>query len=223
MQIALARRHLDVEGDEAARRERERRDVHAHHATVEDDPRVRAPLVDLEVVDDRVTADLLLAVAREAQVDGQRIRLDELLRCLQQDEELALVVGDAARVRPLVLDRELERLALPEVERGRRLDVEVPVHEDGRGVLGVGRRWDVAQGELLLPERRQIGGAADAPDEVAHPLPCLLDVLPVRRIRAHGGNREEFTEFVAPGLVHGARLYASNARRRRDVRPRRLD
>jgi hypothetical protein len=29
----------------------------------------------------------------------------------------------------------------------------------------------------------------------------------VRGIRAHRGNREEFTELVAPGLVHGARLY----------------
>ncbi len=139
------------------------------HAAVEDDRRVRAAVVDGEVVDDRVAADLLLAVAGEAQVDGQRVRLDELLRRLEQDEDLALVVGDPARVRPVVADRQLERIGLPEVERRRRLHVEVPVAEDGRRVRRVGRRRDLAERELLLAERRQLGGAADAAGSARRP------------------------------------------------------
>ena len=187
-----------------------------HHAAVEDDACIRAAVVDGEVVDDRVAADLLFAVAREAQVDRKRVRLDELLRRLQEDEELALVVGDPARIRPLVLDRERERVALPQLERRGRLHVEMPVTENRRGVLGIGRGPDLAERELLLAERRQIGGAADAPDEVADPLARPLHVLAVRRIGAHRGNRQKFTEFVVPGLVHGARLYV----RRRVMRRR---
>ena len=103
VQVALARPHLDVE-----RRSRPRvassnvGHVAAQHPAVEDDARVGAALVLRDPVDDRVAADLLLAVAREAEVDRQRVRLDEPLRRLEQDAELALVVGDAARVRPLV-------------------------------------------------------------------------------------------------------------------------
>ena len=165
----------------------------AQHAAVEDDRGVGADGVVREVVDDRRAADLLLAVAREAQVDRQRVRLDELLRGLQQDEELALVVGDAARVRPLVLDRELERVGLPELERRRRLHVEVAVAEDGRRVLRIVRRADLAERELLLAERRQLGGAADPPDEVADPLAGALDVVAVRRIGADPRDRDELT------------------------------
>src|SRR5205814_10137427 len=176
------------------------------------DRRVRAGVVGGEVVDDRVAADLLLAVAGEAQVDRERVRLDELLRRLEQDEDLALVVGDAARVRPAVPHRQLERLALPEVERRGRLHVEVAVAEDRGRPLGVAGRRDLAQRELLLAERGQLGGAPDPADELADPLPGALHVLAVRRVGTHARNRDELTELVAPGLVHGARLYASRAR-----------
>ena len=41
----------------------------------------------------------------------------ELLGRLQLHPELALVVGDAARVEPLAADGRLERIGLPELER----------------------------------------------------------------------------------------------------------
>ena len=75
------------------------------HPAVEDHAGVGAALVLRDVVDDRVAADLLLAVEREAEVDRQRARLDEPLRRLEEEPELALVVGDAAPVRPLAADR----------------------------------------------------------------------------------------------------------------------
>ena len=96
-------RTFDVERRQPARRElerraRRRRSMPPSKITPASAPRSSCA----DVVDDRVAADLLLAVAREAQVDRQRVRLDEPLRRLEDDPELALVVGDAARVRPLV-------------------------------------------------------------------------------------------------------------------------
>ena len=135
--------------------------VALQHPAVEDHARVRAALVLRDPVDDRVAADLLLAVEREAEIDRQRVRLDEPLRGLEHEQELALVVGDAARVRPLAADLELERVGLPEVERRGRLDVEVVVDEDGRRVAGAVGGRDLAEHELALAERRQLGGAAD--------------------------------------------------------------
>ena len=221
VQVALAGAHRHVEGDQPARREVEDGDVHPEHAAVEDDRHVRAAVVDGEVVDDRVAADLLLPVAGEAEVDRERVRLDEPLRRLEQDPDLALVVGDPARVRPLVADGQLVRVGLPEVERRRRLHVEVPVAEHRRRGCRIVRRGNLAERELLLPERRQLRGAADPPDEVADPLARPLHVLAVRGIRAHARDRDELLQLLVPGLIHEARLYASSARRRRADRPRR--
>ncbi len=221
VEIALPRRHLDVEGDEPARREAEHRHVDAEHSAVEDDARVRAPLVLLDPVDDRRSADLLLAVAREAEVDRQRVLLDEPLRGLEQDVDLPLVVGDAARVCPVVADRQLEGVRLPQVERRRGLHVEMAVDEDGGRVVGIHRRADLTERELLLAVRDELGGsAALRTDEVADPLARPLHVLAVRGVRAHARDRDELSELAAPGLVHEAGSYAGGALGRRGDPPR---
>ena len=67
-----------------------------------------AAIVLTNEVDDRVAADLFLPVAGDPQVDGQRSLLPEQLGGLQQREQLALVVGDAAGVVPAVAFGELE-------------------------------------------------------------------------------------------------------------------
>ena len=78
-------------------------------------------------------AQLLLAldqhpdVARERPVDREQ-RLDRR----ERREDLALVVGDAARVEAAVADLGLERRRVPELVRSRGLDVVVAVDEDGR-------------------------------------------------------------------------------------------
>ncbi len=149
-----------------------------------------------------MAADLLLAVERDAEVDGQRVRLDETLCRFQDEPELALVVGDAAAVRPLAADVELERVGIPQIERCGRLDVEVVVDEHGRRVARAIRGADLAEHELALAERRQLGGAADAPNQVADPLAGALDVLPVGRVGAHTRDCDQLRQLGAPGLVH---------------------
>ena len=82
----------------------------ADHAAVEDDRRVRAALVGLEELDDRVAAGLLLAVAAEADVDRQLAGPRELARAGEQHVQLALVVDRAAPVEVAVADLGLERV-----------------------------------------------------------------------------------------------------------------
>ena len=100
----------------------------------------------------------------------------------------------------------------------------VAVHEDGGRVVGILRRTDLAQRELLLSVGRQLGRAAALrADEVAHPLARLLHVVAVRGVRAHARDRDELSELAAPGLVHEARSYAGSALLRRGEPPRRRD
>ena len=134
VKVAAAGVDAEVEVDEPARGEVEERHAALEHAGVEDHARVAAALVGFQVLDDRVAAGLLLAVAADPQVDGQLAAGAQLLRRLQEHEELALVVGDAASVEPFVAKRRFERVGLPQLERRRRLDVEVPVTDDGRRV-----------------------------------------------------------------------------------------
>ena len=80
VQVALARAHAHVEVVEPAAGHVERRDAAREHARVEDDGGVRAALVLLQPLDDRVAAELLLPVAGEAHVDRQLARERELAR-----------------------------------------------------------------------------------------------------------------------------------------------
>ena len=137
VQIALAGSHSHVEERDAARRDLEDRNAGLEHVPIEDHASVSSSLVGLQEVDDRMAAALLLAVTGEPHVHGQRALGCEERRGLEQEVELALVVGDAARIEPAVPDRRLERRALPSVERIRRLNVEVTVRDDGRRGVGI--------------------------------------------------------------------------------------
>ena len=206
MQVALAGPHLDVEADEPSRRELDRRHVPPEHPAVEDHTGIGTTLVLRHPVGDRVAADLLLAVVRDTEVDGQRARLDEPLCGLEDEPQLALVVSDAAAVRPLAANVELERVGLPELERRGRLDIEVVVDQDRRRVAGPVRGGNLAERQLALADRRQLRRAADAADEVADPLPRALHVVPVGRVGAHARDRDQLRQLGAPGFVHEAIL-----------------
>ena len=117
----------EIERRQAAGRDRDRRQVAVLHPAVEDHARVGAALVLPEELDDRLAADLLLAVRDDAQVDRQGALGREQARRVSEHPELALVVGGAPRVEPLAADGRLERVRLPEIERRRRLHVEVRV------------------------------------------------------------------------------------------------
>src|SRR5215213_262811 len=98
---------------ETARRDVERGNVARDHPAVEDDAGIRPALVGGEVVDDRVAARLLLAVAGEPHVRGQPAGPRQPRGGLEQEEELALVVGDPSPEDLAVPDADLERRRLP--------------------------------------------------------------------------------------------------------------
>src|SRR5205807_7465359 len=94
----------------------------------------------------------------------------ELRGGLQEYTGLAFVVGDPPRVCPAVAHRELERVALPELERRGRLHVEVAVDEHGGRVGRTGGSPELAEREKPLAERRELGRPARGTDEGADPL-----------------------------------------------------
>ena len=81
-------------------------------------------------------ADFLLALEDDADVDRQAaVLLQVRFDGLEVHEDLALVVGGAARVDLAVADRRLERRRLPQLDRIDRLHVVVAVEEDRRRAL----------------------------------------------------------------------------------------
>ncbi len=216
MQVPLPGPHLDVEVRDPPRRDLEDRDARLEQVPVEDDTGVAPTLVRRQEVDDRVAAGLFLAVAREPHVDRQRALGGQKRRRLQQEVELPLVVGHAARVEPPVAHRRLERRALPALERLRRLDVEVPVGDHRRCAVRVLRRAELADHERLVSRLDDLGLAPGGADEVAHPLGGAHDVGRPLRVRADAGDAEKLGELLHPlcwRLRHGRRslfLYATS-------------
>ncbi len=157
-------------------------------------------------------ADFLLALEHDLHVDRQpagllQMRFDRL----EVHEDLALVVGRAARVDLAVADRGLERRRFPQVHRIDRLHVVVAVEEDGRRAF---RAQPVAVDDRIAWRVDQAHVAeADAAHLVGGPLGAAADVGGVLRQRADAGNREILLELfdvaVAVGvdevddLVHG--------------------
>ena len=195
VEVALTRPNRDVEVDEPARREHERGQAAPDHVGVEDHRRVGAALVGREEVDDRVAADLLLAVAAEPDVDRQLARPCELAGGREQQVELALVVDRAAAVEVAVAELRLERIALPELERRRRLHVEVAVAEDGR------RRPASGGGDLA--DRERAGRSSRRP-------------RPARRRRAtksrtHSAARRTSAPCAGSALTEGMRRNSASS------------
>ena len=143
--------------------------VLADHARVEDDGGVRAALIGLEEVDDRVAPGLLLPVAGEAHIDRQIACLRERSRARQQHVELALVVGDAPTVESIAPDLRLERRRFPEVERIGWLHVEVPVAEHRGRRVCVARCANLAHGQRLAVPVDDLTGPAGSADQIADP------------------------------------------------------
>ena len=89
---------------------------------------------------------------------------------LEDEIGVALVVDGAPRVQVAVADLGLERVGLPEVERRRRLDVEVAVEEDGRRLVRARGGADLPDRERMPVRVDELGLAAGRADELAHPL-----------------------------------------------------
>ncbi len=175
------------------------------HAAVEDHGRVGTAHVGGEEVHDLMAARLLLRVARHPHVHRQLPRCGQLRGGLDEHVELALVVRDPAPVEPAVPFLERERIGLPELERIRRLHVDVPVDEHRwRGSV---RRLQVADDQRLRIGRNDLGLAARTAHEPGEPLRGGADVVGVRRVGADAGNADQLSELVEPGLGHGGRVY----------------
>ena len=195
-----------MEVGDSARRDEERGSTRPEHVPVEDHARISPALVRLEEIDDRVPARLLLAVAREPHVHGQGAVCCEQRGRLQEDVQLALVVGDPACVEPAVAHGRLERGRLPEVERRGRLDVEVPVRDYRRRTVGALGRAELADDERMLLGRHQLGLPAGGADEVPHPFGGEHDVVAMLGIGTHARDAEELGELLHPlcgRLRHG--------------------
>ena len=166
-----------------------------HHAAVEYDGGVRAAFVLHDPVHDRVTADLLLAVAREAEVDRKVTRCSEQLGSLQQHVQLALVVGDSARVQPAVALDQLEWGRLPQLERVGRLHVEVAVTENRGRLARVGGGRHLADHERPGAPRDHLGVAAGSTDTCGHPVGRCGNVILMIGVGADGGDCDELGEL----------------------------
>ncbi len=83
-------------------------------------------------------ADLLLAFDQELDVQREPAALlDECLGELQHDQDRTLVVRHSSPADHIVVHCHLERVRAPLAEASGRLNVVVPVHEDGRCSRGV--------------------------------------------------------------------------------------
>src|SRR5262249_51559226 len=146
----------------------------------------------------------------DAAVDGQGAGSRKVAGSLQQCVQLALVVRDAARVQPAVADRCFEGRRVPEVERRRRLDVEVSVDEDGRGPLAVHRGAQLADRQWTAVPVDDLTRPAETPNELADPPPRAPPRPGVPRLGADARNTKELPELGEERAVrngHGGRVY----------------
>ena len=134
-------------------------------------------------------ADFLLALEDDLHVDRQlagllQVRLDGL----EVHEDLALVVGRAARVDLAVADGRFKRRRLPQLDRIDRLDVVVAVEEDRRRTFGAQPVAvdDGVAGRFDEPDVVE----ADAAHLLGRPLGAAPDVAGVLRQGADARNRE---------------------------------
>ena len=141
-------------------------------------------------------------------------------RALQQRPELALVVGDAARVKPLVADGRLERLRCPRA-RAAPAAARRSGRRRGSSARRRARRADLADRRAAAASLDELGLAAGAPHEVAHPLPRPPHVAGVRGVRADARDAEQLARArrARPGPRRGEstadvrrRIYATSRR-----------
>ena len=201
MEVALAASQPHVEVEEPARAEAEGRNVLARHRAVEDDAGVRAALVLGQEVDDRVAAGLLLPVECDPHVDGQLALARQKLRRLEQQVGVALVVGGAPRVQVAVADLRLERGRLPEVERRRRLHVEVAVEEDGRRTPAPPRRRGSLRPRAAAPPWRRARPPRRRRGRSRRPTRRPAARPRCGRVGAHARDAKPLGELLEPGGV----------------------
>ena len=158
------------------------------------------PGVGLGPVADGVAADLLLRVDHEAHGDGELARRGEELGRLQEHEEVRLVVGDAASDEEAVALGQRPRVRLPQIERIGRLHVEVRVRQHRGSVrpveAGTSPRTSGRPGPL-----GDLDLSAGGADPRRDPVRRAREVLRVRRVGAHGRDRDQLAKLGDERIV----------------------
>src|SRR5205807_6899727 len=108
----------------------------------------------------------------------------------------------AAGVEVLASDLGLKGRGVPQLEGVGRLDVEVPVTEERRRVLGVRDGAKLADGQRLTLPVDQLSVAAGRADEVTHPPAGRPHLAGSIGVRADRGDAQEARELVKP-VRHG--------------------
>ena len=161
-------------------------------------------------LDDGVAADLLLTVEGDPDVHRQPALARKLLGGLQEEIGVPLVVDRPATVDPAVAHDRLERRRLPELERIRRLDVEVAIEEHCRRIRSTARCGDLTDGERLLIRVDQRGVTAGAAHKFTEPLARSPNVSSVSWIGTDARNPNPLEQLVEPSRIglagHGAHL-----------------
>ena len=210
VQVGRAGPHLDVDIERAARADREHGCLGVEHRSVEDHAGVGVRRLALDELDDRRSADLLLAVTAEADVHGQLPVARQIRGGAKQRPELALVVGDASRVEPAVAHLGLEGLAFPQLERRGRLHVEVAVAEDQRSSARVVARRDEAVDEGPLARPGELCRSAGAANELEDPVGRGSHVARPGWIGAHARDPQKLDKLGQ--LARGERAVLSARR-----------
>ncbi len=151
---------------------------------------------------------------RDADVDGQVALGGEQRRRLQEQVELALVVGDPARVQPLVADRRLERAGSPIRRAARaagRRSARRRARSEPTSASREARSSPIASGRPSTVD--ELALAAGRADEVADPLAGAPDVGLVRGVGADARNTEELRELLEPGRVEARARNTANLSR----------
>ena len=126
-----------------------------------------------------------------------QVRLDGL----EVHEDLALVVGRAARVDLAVADGGLKRRRLPELDGIDRLDVVVAVEEDRRRAFGA-EPVAIDDGVAGRFEEPDIG-QADAAHLVGRPFGAAAHIAGMLRQRADARNREVSLQLLDVAVTIG--------------------
>ncbi len=201
--VATPSAHREMEVGSAARAKVERGKPIVEHGGVEDDTGIGAALVLPDPRSGTLAPDLFLGVAEHTDVNRQCAFERKAARCFEQEPELPLVVGHAAAVQPAVANGRLERRALPEFKRCRRLDVDMPVAEDSRGALSEARddANSPTTSDPVTPST--IFASPPAPsDKGDDPIERALHISCMERIGAHARDSEQLEQRTDPGQLH---------------------
>ena len=204
MEVALGPAQIELAIDEAAQPVADRRHAAVEHRRIGDHHDVGGELglMGLDEVVEVGGPDFLLAFEDDLHVDRElpgllQVRLDGL----EVHEDLALVVGRAARVDLAVANGGFKRRRLPQLERVDRLHVVVAVEEDGRRALGAQPVAIDDRVAWCLDEADVV--EADASHLLGGPLGTAADVAGMLRQRADARNGEVGLQLLDVAVAIG--------------------